>query len=155
MALLDQAAVAAGVSTAGEKAQEAPAVSKGASYQRKQKEKLFNAGTLIAQVLKRANVQLSKDEQAALDLLTKKPGSGVGRLSSKPLIFKIFGDEPKVGSTKTAIEILEITNKGYNELKQVFRKWEEKHGTIVEYEPTAKKYTITKLGTLPEEAKSA
>jgi hypothetical protein len=152
MSLLDAAAQSAGIGSGpvGTAVKEEAAVSKGASYQRKQKEKLYQAGVTIQGALKRGNVQLSPAEKEAIELLTRKPGTASPRAASaKPIIYKIFGDTLQVGAKKTALDVFDITQKGYNELKQILKKWDEKHGAKVEYNPEAKTYVLTNLGDLP------
>ena len=150
MSLLDQARApqTSGASSAPA-AESGPAgISKGAAYQKKQKEARYQAALLIQGALKRGNVTLTSDEAKAIELLTKKPGSGSAHSFGKPIIYRLFGDVPKVGNKVTALEVFEKTGKGFQEIKQQIRKWAEK-GTEVSYDTTSKTYTLTKIGALP------
>ena len=150
MSLLDQARQPAPQSSGSAPvATEANAgISKGAAYQKKQKEARYQAALLIQAAIKRGNVTLTSDETKALELLTKKPGSGSAHSFGKPIIYRLFGDMPKVGNKVTALEVFEKTGKGFQEIKQQIRKWQEK-GTEVSYDTTSKTYTLTKIGALP------
>ena len=119
------------------------------NYQAKKRKLDYEAALTIQAVLKRSGITLSEAEQSAIDRLTKKPGQGGGSTNfGKPVIFKIFGDTPRVGSKATALEVFSRTGKGFQEVKQLIKKWAEK-GTIVIYDGDSKTYTLTKLGTLP------
>ena len=99
MSLLDQArAPQTSGSAPASAAESGPAgISKGAAYQKKQKEARYQAALLIQGALKRGNVTLTSDEAKAIELLTKKPGSGSAHSFGKPIIYRLFGDVPKVG----------------------------------------------------------
>jgi len=160
MSLLDQARMggAAGIATpvVKEDADESASrsgISKGAAYQKKQKELRYQAALTIQAALKRGNVQLTSEEQKALELLTRAPGSGVAHSFGKPIIYRLFGDQPKIGNKVTALEVFERTGKGFQEIKQQIRKWGEK-GTKVVYDTTTKTYTLMELGDLPPNANS-
>lgn len=149
MSLLDQARQGSMPTASAPVSEEsASGISKGAAYQKKQKEARYQAALLIQSALKRGNVMLTGDESKALELLVKKPGSGSAHSFGQPIIFRLFGDVPKVGNKVTALEVFEKTGKGFQEIKQQIRKWAEK-GTEVTYDTTSKTYTLTKIGALP------
>lgn len=125
-------------------------LSKGAAYQKKAKERALKAALLIKEVLKRENITLSQEEQDAIDLLCKegKRASSAGSsVFGKPVIYKLFGDTPKVGDSVTALEVFENTGKGFAEMRQLMKKWKDKQGITVVYNPETKAYEITE-GTI-------
>lgn len=123
-------------------------LSKGAAYQKKQKEARYQAALKVQAALKRGNVQLTEDEKSALELLTRKPGSGATGNFGKPIIFRLFGDNPQIGAKITALDVFQKTGKGFQEVKQLIRKWGEK-GTKVSFDMKDKTYTLTAIGALP------
>jgi len=147
--LLDQ--VRASVST-GSAAASAPVVekgiSKGAAYQKRQKELRYQAALLIQAALKRGNVQLTSEEQKAIELLTRKPGSGSPHSFGEPIIFRLFGNPPKAGSKISALQAFEKTGKGFQEMKQLIKKW-AKQGNVVVFDAASKTYTLQSVGSLP------
>lgn len=157
MSLLDQArapqsqsfgSTPAAASSDSDTPESSGGISKGAAYQKKQKEQRYQAALQIQAALKRGNVQLTSEEAKSLELLVKKPGSGSAHSFGKPIIFRLFGDVPKVGNKVTALQVFEQTGKGFQEIKQQIRKWGEK-GTEVSFDTQTKTYTLTKIGALP------
>jgi hypothetical protein len=120
------------------------------NYQAKKRQQIYQDALALQAALKRGNVALQPQEQEALDRLTRKPGEGRGGSGNfgKPVIYKVFGDTPKVGSTATALDIFQKTGKGYQEIAQLVKKWSEK-GNIVKYDAATKTYTLTAVGILP------
>lgn len=60
----------------------------------------------------------------------------------KPVFYKIFGDTPKVGDKKTALEVFESVGKGYGEMRSLLKKWKDKQNIEVAFDEVAKSYVI-------------
>ena len=148
--LLDQvrSTVASAGSVVAPAAVERKGISKGAAYQKRQKELRYQAALLIQAALKRGNVQLTSEEQKAIELLTRKPGSGSPHSFGEPIIFRLFGNPPKAGSKISALQAFEKTGKGFQEMKQLIKKW-AKQGNVVVFDAASKTYTLQSVGSLP------
>lgn len=75
----------------------------------------------------------------------KKPSASAA--FGKPVLYKLFGNTPKVGDKVTAMKIFEDTGKGFSEMRQLMKKW-EKQGIVVTFDAGSKSYII-KSGTIP------
>lgn len=76
----------------------------------------------------------------------KKASTGASTFG-KPVLYKLFGNTPKVGDKITAMKIFEDTGKGFSEMRQLMKKW-EKQGITVAFDEASKSYVI-KAGTIP------
>jgi hypothetical protein len=117
-------------------------------YQKKARAKALASAQLLKKELSDKKVVLSPEAQEALAYLCKEGravgGSGV---FGKPVIYKLFGDEPKVGAKITATKVFEETGKGFAEMRQLMKKWKEKSGVEVIYDADSKSYVL-KAGTI-------
>lgn len=118
-------------------------------YQKRQREHQFKAACAIRDFIKSKNITLPEDLQAEMDFLCKeKKASAGGAVFGKPVLYKIFGNSPKVGDKVTALKVFEETGKGFAEMRQLMKKWAEKQNVTVAYDDKAKAYEI-KAGTIP------
>lgn len=116
-------------------------------YQKKQRELLKKYGKVIADyVASQKNVPADVQEAAEWFKSKTEPKSRGSKLTGKPAIYKIFGDAPKAGDKKTALEVFEATGKGYSDMRSLIKKW-AKDGIVVDFDEKAKAYTI-KSGTI-------
>jgi hypothetical protein len=149
MSLLDTAAQATGVAVKSEAVKATEGVGKGAIYCRERKQKLLAAAEKVVALLTDAQKATVKDE---IDLLLRKPGVSAGGIGGKPIIFKLFGENPKVGMKIESIDVYKKTKKGFAEIKALIKRW-EKAGTEVKYHGDENGnndfYTLEKLGKLP------
>lgn len=74
----------------------------------------------------------------------KKPAASA--VGGKPVIYKLFGNAPKVGDKITALQVFQDTGKGFSEMRQLMKKW-EKQGIVVNFDEASKSYVI-KSGTI-------
>jgi hypothetical protein len=151
MALLDEARSNAGQGNVG--ASGTPVVEESTekvNYQAKKREQAYQDALLLQKALKRGNVTLSPEETEALARLTRAPGTGRGPGNfGKPVIYQLFGDNPKVGTSITALDVFQKTGKGYQEMNQLVKKWGEK-GNVVTFNPDNKTFTLKEIGILPQ-----
>ena len=118
-------------------------------YQKRQREHQFKAACAIRDFLKSKKIDLPEDLQAEMDFLCKeKKASAAGSAFGKPVLYKIFGNTPKVGDKVTALKVFEATGKGFAEMRQLMKKWTEKQGVTVAYDDKTKSYEI-KAGEIP------
>jgi hypothetical protein len=142
MSLMDaarQEAAAAGGAVKPAEGTGAVKKSHGAEYQRKQKQIRYQDGlafeAYLTKIGKIAEVKADAVLGPALIRFTKKPGSGqsFGGLQT-PLIYRLFGDSPKVGQKVSALTVYQKTRKGYNEFKQQVKKWLDKNVAKCHYD---------------------
>lgn len=144
MSLLDNARKEAEVEVAVETKKKS-----NSDYQKRQRERQYKAACTIRDFLKSKNIELPEDVQAELDFLTReKKASANSSVFGKPVLYKIFGNEPKVGSKVTALKVFEETGKGFAEMRQLMKKWADKQGVTVVYDEKIKSYSIT-AGNIP------
>lgn len=118
-------------------------------YQKRQREHQFKAACTIRDFLKSKNITLPEDVQSELDFLCKEKKASTGSSTfGKPVLYKIFGNTPKVGDSVTALKVFESTGKGFAEMRSLMKKWSEKQGITVVYDDKTKSYRIT-AGTIP------
>ena len=118
-------------------------------YQKRQREHQFKAACAIRDFLKSKKIDLPEDLQAEMDFLCKeKKAAAAGSAFGKPVLYKIFGNTPKVGDKVTALKVFEATGKGFAEMRQLMKKWAEKQCVTVAYDDKTKSYEI-KAGEIP------
>lgn len=111
-------------------------------YQKRQREHQYSAACKIRDFLKEKKITLPEDLQAEMDFLTReKKAGGNSAAFGKPVIYKIFGNTPKVGDKVTAMKVFENTGKGFAEMRQLMKKW-EKNGITVAFDEASKSYVI-------------
>lgn len=145
MSLLDNARKEAHVEAPVETAVTEAKKHSNSDYQKKQRELLAKHGKTVNDYIKTLkNVPQEVVEAAAwLGREKKAAASSFG----KPVLYKIFGNAPKVGDKATALEVFEKTGKGFAEMRQLMKKWVDKQGITVTYDDKAKAYSIT-AGTI-------
>lgn len=110
-------------------------------YQKKQRELLAVNGKIVNDYIKTLkNVPQNVVEAAAWLGREKKAATG-STAFGKPVIYKLFGNTPKVGDKITALKVFEDTGKGFSEMRQLMKKW-EKQGIIVTFDEASKSYVI-------------
>ena len=115
-------------------------------YQKKQRELLAKHGKTVNDYIKTLkNVPQEVVEAAAW--LGREKKAAASSSFGKPVLYKIFGNAPKVGDKATALEVFEKTGKGFAEMRQLMKKWADKQGITVTYDDKAKAYSIT-AGTI-------
>ena len=87
---------------------------------------------------------LSPAEQQLLIKYSVIPNN---RATSQTLVMfhKLFGDEPKIGSTITVQDAILKTLKGKAELVKLFRNLNEKHGIVVEYHEDTMQFMLVSV----------
>jgi hypothetical protein len=108
-------------------------------YQKKAKQRIYDAALLIQCAIQRNNVELTAEERAALLLLTRKPGSG--NKAVHPLLYKLFGEILTEGASISALSVFEKTGKGLAEMRTQINKWRV-NGIIVDFDEFTKMFTI-------------
>lgn len=148
MSLLDEAKKEAQIEATVTAADEAPAKKHSNSeYQKKQRELLAANGKIVNDYIKTLkNVPQDVVDAAAWLGREKKAATGSSTFG-KPVIYKLFGNTPKVGDKITALKVFEDTGKGFSEMRQLMKKW-EKQGITVAFDDASKAYVI-KAGDIP------
>lgn len=130
-----------------EQAQDGVHTEKKMSYGARQRLKQIEAAQRVKQYLDEKGVDTTPIQED-LDILlrTKKESAGTsgtrkGGAKTKPVLYKLFGNEPKAGDTVTAQEMFERTFKGFQEMRQLIKKWEAK-GISVEYISADKTFVL-------------
>lgn len=132
--------------------------SNGAEYQRKQKQQRYDDAVAIKDFLEKKGLlkEIEKDASlnAALNRLTKQPGTGAAfGGNQEPLVYRLFGNAPKVGQRISMLAVFQKTRKGYNEFKQQVNKWKTKGVLVLHYDentnPNEPAWVIDSIGTLP------
>lgn len=107
----------------------------GQSYGARQRAKQIAAAEQLRDYLVEKGVDLEPVKQQ-MDILLRvkkepayKPPKGPAQ---KPVLYKLFGNAPKVGETVTAADMFARTFKGFQEMRQLIKKWAAK-GIDVEY----------------------
>lgn len=150
MSLLDTAKKEAQVTGQDASATETSVAKKhsNSDYQKRQREHQFKAACTIRDFLKSKNIALPEDVQSEIDFLCKEKKASTGSVFGKPVLYKIFGNTPKVGDKVTALKVFEETGKGFAEMRSLMKKWAEKQSITVVYDEKTKSYSIT-AGTIP------
>jgi len=145
MSLLDTAKKEAGVPVT-------PATSEGTSkkksnseYQKKQRELAAKYGKQLKEYFGDKVPEQIKD---AVAFFAKEKKAAAGAAFGKPVLYKLFGNTPKVGDKVTALKVFEDTGKGFAEMRSLMKKWADKQNIIVEYDDKTKSYVI-KSGEIP------
>lgn len=144
MSLLDQVKEEKAVEAA------ATATKKQSDYQKKAREARNAAAKVMRdwRAGKGKDVQFTKEQADAFELLTREPKAGGGSSAfGKPVIYQVFGNTPKVGSSATSLEVFQKTGKGFPEMKKCIKKWAE-GGVEVTYDEKTTSYVIKK-GAIP------
>ena len=115
------------------------------SYGARQRLKQIEAAQRVKAHLESAGVDLTPIQED-LDILLRTRKEGVcktanGGVRTKPILYRLFGNEPKAGATVTAQEMFERTFKGFQEMRQLIKKWEAK-GIKVEYVSADKTFVL-------------
>lgn len=116
------------------------------SYGARQRLKQIEAAQRVKEHLEAQGIDLAPIQED-LDILlrTKKESTGTGRKSSggaqKPVLYKMFGNEPKKGDRVTAADMFARTFKGFQEMRQLIKKWAQK-GIEVEYISADKEFVL-------------
>lgn len=156
MSLLDNARkeaqvgapVATGTATETATGKEVAKKSSNASYQKKQRELLAQNGKIVNDYIKTLKNVPQEVVEAAEWLGREKKASAAGSVFGKPVLYKIFGNTPKVGDKVTALKVFEETGKGFAEMRQLMKKWLEKQNVTVVYDEKTKSYSIS-AGSIP------
>lgn len=122
---------------------EVKAKSKGASYAAKKKAADLEAANTLKAAFTRLGVadKLNEAEKAALDRLTKTGSVGRHAIGGKPILYKMFGDAPAKGARITAADMFLKTGKGFSDIRQHIKKWNEK-GIVVKFDEAAKVFIL-------------
>lgn len=146
MSLLDnakkEAKVEAPVATEGT----APVAKKksNSEYQKRQRELAAKYGKQLKDYF---GDKVPEEIKEAVAFFAKEKKASAGAKSfGKPVIYKLFGNTPKVGDKITALKVFEDTGKGFSEMRQLMKKW-EKQGIVVNFDEASKSYVI-KSGTI-------
>lgn len=115
-------------------------------YQKKQRELLAANGKIVNDYIKTLKNVPQEVVDAAAWLGREKKASAGSTSFGKPVIYKLFGNTPKVGDKITALKVFEDTGKGFSEMRQLMKKW-EKQGIVVNFDEASKSYVI-KSGTI-------
>lgn len=131
------------VPMASEKLDGAP--EKKMSYGARQRLKQIEAAQRVKAHLEVQGIDLTPIQED-LDILLRTRKEGVGKTANggvrtKPILYRLFGNEPKAGATVTAQEMFERTFKGFQEMRQLIKKWEAK-GIKVEYVSAEKTFVL-------------
>ena len=119
-------------------------------YQKRQREHQFKAACTVRDFIKGTGVSIPEDVQNELDFLCKEKKAGAVKSSfGKPVIYKLFGNAPKVGDSITALKVFEETGKGFAEMRGLMKKWSEKQNIKVVYDEGTKSYKITEGSIAP------
>lgn len=107
----------------------------GQSYGARQRAKQIEAAQKVKEYLEEKGVDLEPiKEQMDILLRVKKEAAAKGPkgAAQKPVLYKLFGNTPNVGDTVTAADMFARTFKGFQEMRQLIKKWAAK-GIDVEY----------------------
>jgi len=119
-------------------------------YQKRQREHQFKAACTVRDFIKGTGVSIPEDVQNELNFLCKEKKAGaVSSSFGKPVIYKLFGNTPKVGDSITALKVFEETGKGFAEMRGLMKKWSEKQNIKVVYDEGTKSYKITEGSIAP------
>lgn len=115
------------------------------SYGARQRLKQIEAAQRVKAHLEAQGIDLTPIQED-LDILLRTRKEGVGKTANggvrtKPILYRLFGNEPKAGDTVTAQEMFERTFKGFQEMRQLIKKWEAK-GIKVEYVSADKTFVL-------------
>lgn len=116
------------------------------SYGARQRLKQIEAAQRVKEHLEAQGIDLTPIQED-LDILlrTKKESAGTGHKTSgaaqKPVLYKMFGNAPKKGDRVTAADMFARTFKGFQEMRQLIKKWALK-GIEVEYISADKEFVL-------------
>lgn len=146
MSLLSEAKKEAQVEApiATEATEAAPKKKSNSEYQKRQRELAAKYGKQLKDYFGE-KVPAELKDAVAFFAKEKKPSAAAA--FGKPVLYKLFGNTPKVGDKITAMKIFEDTGKGFSEMRQLMKKW-EKQGIVVNFDEASKSYVI-KSGTIP------
>lgn len=147
MSLLENAKKEAQVEApvAADSTEAAPKKKSNSDYQKRQRELAAKYGKQLKDFYGDKVPEQIK-EAVAFFAREKKAAAGATAFG-KPVIYKLFGNTPKVGDKITALKVFEDTGKGFSEMRQLMKKWEKQDIKVV-YDDASKAYVI-KAGTIP------
>ena len=145
MSLLDNAKKEAGVAeTAAPVAAEGKKKHSNSEYQKKQRELSRQFGAVLKEYF---NGKYPNDKvQEAVEFFAKERKAAGSTQFGTPVIYKLFGNAPKVGDRITGLKVYEDTGKGFAEMRQLMKKWAAQD-IVVAYDTVSKSYVI-KSGTI-------
>lgn len=111
-------------------------------YQKKQRELAQKYGKIVLEFVKAHKDASAEVVEAAEWLGRERKAGGNGGSFGKPVIYQLFGDAPKAGATITGIQVYEKTGKGFQEMRQLMKKWAEKHNITVTFDEKSKAYKL-------------
>ena len=121
----------------------APVVAKksNSEYQKKQRELAQKYGKIVLDFVK-AHKDASAEVVEAAEWLGRERKAGNGGAFGKPVFYQLFGDAPKAGAKITGLEVYNKTGKGSLEMRQLIKKWKEKHGIEVTFNAQTKEFVL-------------
>ena len=124
--------------------QEAAPVAKksNSEYQKKQREFAQKYGKIVLDFVKTKKDAPAEVVEAAEWLGRERKAGGNGGTFGKPVIYQLFGDKPVKGAKITGVQVYEKTGKGFQEMRQLMKKWAEKHNIIVTLDEKTKEYKL-------------
>ena len=146
MSLLDNAKKEAGVAetVAAPVAAEGKKKHSNSEYQKKQRELSRQFGAVLKEHF---NGKYPNDKvKEAVEFFAKERKAGTSTQFGTPVIYKLFGNAPKVGDKISGLKVYEDTGKGFAEMRQLMKKWAAQ-GIVVEFDTASKSYVI-KSGTI-------
>ena len=147
MSLLDnakkEAKAAAPVAEATEGTVAAPKKKSNSEYQKRQRELAAKYGKQLKDYF---GDKVPEELKEAVAFFAKEKKPTASAVGGKPVIYRLFGNAPKVGDKITALQVFQDTGKGFSEMRQLMKKW-EKQGIVVNFDETLKSYVI-KSGTI-------
>ena len=144
MSLLDTAKAATGAKETTVNEAGAPKKKSNSEYQKKQRELAAKYGQQLKAYF---GDKVPEELKEVVAFFAKERKAGAAKTFGKPVIYKLFGDAPKVGAKITALKVFEDTGKGFAEMRSLMKKW-AKQGIEVAFDESSKSYTI-KAGDIP------
>lgn len=141
MSLLDNAKKEAGVEATATPvaAVETKKKHSNSEYQKKQRELSRQFGAVLKEHF---NGKYPNDKvKEAVEFFAKERKAGGSTQFGTPVIYKLFGNTPKVGDKISGLKVYEDTGKGFAEMRQLMKKWAAQ-GIVVEFDAASKSYVI-------------
>lgn len=107
-------------------------------YQKRQRELAAKYGKQLKDYF---GDKVPEELKEVVAFFAKEKKAGATANFGKPVLYKLFGDAPKKGATITALKVFEDTGKGFQEMRQLMKKW-TKAGTPVKYDEAKKAYIL-------------
>lgn len=121
----------------------APKKKSNSEYQKRQRELAAKYGKQLKDYF---GDKVPEQIKEAVAFFAKEKKQSSSASFGKPVIYRLFGNTPKVGDKITALKVFEDTGKGFSEMRQLMKKW-EKQGIVVNFDEATKSYVI-KSGTI-------